>query len=708
MNSSASSFGILFRDISPSKKTKSVRNLMDSAPVYRLGEIAKVVSQSIGTVSMRYGDLSDDEEDDVQQSFEVTLPLKMIRDLLFWDKRDAVLYSCAAVFMVFVRTSTSSTYGWLPLAALFVCFLGTSSHGVRAVRDVMSGTPSESRDEDEMIPVADQAVVATPLESMDQTEVTTWLKRDLGLSGVAERLESLGKNMKCDIDGALLTEVDEEKDLEELVGTDTPRLVRKKLLSALRDVRSGNRQIVSRRRRLLSKRVEEINSEEIKEEEVMKKSQDIEEEEVKKSKEIEEEEVMKSKSKEIKKEMKDMVEEEMRTPLKTSPSTFVAPTKTSSCNDNLTSSSNKNSNQQDEKIAIVGYSCILPGGKNVGESWDVIRNKIDCITDIPKDRVDVTAYFHPEKRTKDKIYCKKGGFIPDFEFDALEYNLNMLQLEDTDMNQILSLVKVKEALIDAELETKEKRKGSKIGCVLGIGGGQKASHEFFSRLNYVVVDKVLRKMGMSDQDVKAAVEKYKAHFPEWRIDSFPGFLGNVTAGRITNVFDLDGMNCVVDAACASSLVALKVAIDEILHGDCDTMIAGATCTFSVASNRTNTHTHTHTHTGTDCSLGMFMSFSKTPVFSTKPGVTAYDKDTGGMLIGEGSVMFVLKRLSQAVKDGDTIHAVVGGCASSSDGKASGIYAPTISGQEKAIRRALEKAGKIPEDISMVEGHGTGT
>ena len=103
-----------------------------------------------------------------------------------------------------------------------------------------------------------------------------------------------------------------------------------------------------------------------------------------------------------------------------------------------------------------------------------------------------------------------------------------------------------------------------------------------------------------------------------------------------------------------------------------------------------------------------MSFSKTPVFSTKPSVTAYDKDTGGMLIGEGSVMFVLKRLSQAVKDGDTIHAVVGGCASSSDGKASGIYAPTISGQEKAIRRALEKAGKIPEDISMVEGHGTGT
>ena len=349
----------------------------------------------------------------------------------------------------------------------------------------MSGTPSEasSLKDDEEEEKTKSVDLVTPLKSMDQSEVTTWLKQDLGLSGVAEKLESLGKNMKCDIDGALLTEVEEEKDLEELVGTETPRLVRKKLMSALREVRSG-------RRRILARRVEEKHSEEI---------------------------------------------EDMRTPVKMSLSppsptltSVVSPKKSQSIDDtsskteesskveecttssdnNTCTSSNKTSNQQDEKIAIVGYSCILPGGKNVGESWDVIRNKIDCIGDIPKDRVDVTAYYHPEKRTKDKIYCKKGGFIPDFEFDALEYNLNMLQLEDTDMNQILSLVKVKEALVDAELETKEKRKGSKIGCVLGIGGGQKASHEFFSRLNYVVVDKVLRKMGMNDKDVKAAVEKY--------------------------------------------------------------------------------------------------------------------------------------------------------------------------------------------------------
>ena len=126
--------------------------------------------------------------------------------------------------------------------------------------------------------------------------------------------------------------------------------------------------------------------------------------------------------------------------------------------------------------------------------------------------------------------------------------------------------------------------------------------------------KVLRKMGLDENQVQEASTKYKAHFPEWRLDSFPGFLGNVTAGRVTNVFNLDGMNAAVDAACASSLLAVKIAIDEILSGDCETMICGATCT--------------------DNSLGMYMSFSKTPVFSTKQSVSAYDQGTKGMLIGE--------------------------------------------------------------------------
>eukprot|EP00924_Labyrinthula_sp_SR-Ha-C_P015332 maker-scaffold_118-snap-gene-0.1-mRNA-1 protein AED:0.05 eAED:0.08 QI:0/0/0/1/0.25/0.2/5/0/2488 len=348
----------------------------------------------------------------------------------------------------------------------------------------------------------------------------------------------------------------------------------------------------------------------------------------------------------------------------------------------------------DKRIAVIGVSAILPGGENINSCWETIKEGLDTLSDLPSDRVDVTAYYDPVKTTKDKIYCKRGGFIPDFNFDAREFGMNMFQVEDADTNQTLTLLKVKEALEDAGIDPfSHQKKGApkkkkNIGVVLGIGGGQKASNEFYSRMNYTVVEKVLSKIGLPKEDVDLAVEKFKANFPEWRLDSFPGFLGNVTAGRCTNVFDLDGMNCVVDAACASSLIALKVAIDEILYGNCKTMICGATCT--------------------DNSIGMYMAFSKTPVFSTDQSLTAYDKNTKGMLIGEGSVMLVLKKYTDALADGDDIHCVINGVASSSDGKASGIYSPTVSGQELAIRRAYEKAGVDPKDVSLIEGHGTGT
>uniref|UniRef100_A0A7S3PF96 Ketosynthase family 3 (KS3) domain-containing protein n=1 Tax=Aplanochytrium stocchinoi TaxID=215587 RepID=A0A7S3PF96_9STRA len=341
----------------------------------------------------------------------------------------------------------------------------------------------------------------------------------------------------------------------------------------------------------------------------------------------------------------------------------------------------------DQRIAIVGMSATLPGGENVYESWDMIKNNLDCLDELPADRVDVTAYYHKDKTAPDKIYCTRGGFMPDFDFDTREFGMNMHQMEDSDCNQTLTLLKVKEALNDAKIEPfTGKRKN--IGCVLGVLGGQKASHEFYSRLNYTVLDKVLRKMGLPETDIENAVEKYKANFPEWRLDSFPGFLTNVTAGRCTNTFNMDGINACVDAACASSLCALKIAIDELLFGNCDTMVCGATCT--------------------DCSIQMYMSFSKTPVFSTEKSVKAFDENTKGMMIGEGSCMFVLKRLADAVRDGDTIHAVIRGVASSSDGKASGIYTPTVSGQEQCIRNAYKRANVDPKLVTLVEGHGTGT
>ena len=107
----------------------------------------------------------------------------------------------------------------------------------------------------------------------------------------------------------------------------------------------------------------------------------------------------------------------------------------------------------------------------------MIRQGLDHVKELPNDRVDVTAYFHPDKTVPDKIYCTRGGFIPDFEFDPREFNLNMKQMEDVDANQTLSLLKVKEALEDANIDPSGKVKKN-IGVVLGIGGGQRLPTNF--------------------------------------------------------------------------------------------------------------------------------------------------------------------------------------------------------------------------------------
>ena len=131
-----------------------------------------------------------------------------------------------------------------------------------------------------------------------------------------------------------------------------------------------------------------------------------------------------------------------------------------------------NANRDDTDIAVVGISSILASGENLYENWESIRQCLDHVADLPPDRVDVTAYYNPDKSAKDQVYCKRGYFIPDYTIDPRDYGLNFNQVEDSDANQLLTLLKVKEALSDAGLSPHSKEKRN-VGVVLGIGGGQK-------------------------------------------------------------------------------------------------------------------------------------------------------------------------------------------------------------------------------------------
>ncbi|HTU89854.1 MAG TPA: acyltransferase domain-containing protein, partial [Gemmataceae bacterium] len=178
------------------------------------------------------------------------------------------------------------------------------------------------------------------------------------------------------------------------------------------------------------------------------------------------------------------------------------------------------------------------------------------------------------------------------------------------------------------------------------------------------------------------------HLPEWSEDSFPGFLGNVIAGRIAHAFDLHGPNFTVDAACAASLAALFTAVELLRSASADLMIVGGA-------------------DGTNNPFG-FMSFAKTHALSPRGQSRAFDADGDGIALGEGVAVVVLKRFADAVHDGDKIHAVIKGVGASSDGKNRSLTAPHPAGQMRAVQRAYEDAGISPDTVTLIEAHGTGT
>ena len=343
---------------------------------------------------------------------------------------------------------------------------------------------------------------------------------------------------------------------------------------------------------------------------------------------------------------------------------------------------------QEIPIAIIGMSAIFPQSKNLQDYWDNIVKEINCITDVPASRWELEDYYDPDPAAEDKTYCKRGGFIPDIDFDPMEFGLPPNILEVTDVHQLLSLIIAKQLMKDGGYADASEKVRENTGVILGVGGGQKLMVPLISRLQYPVWEKVLKNSGVSDQDTNIIVEKIKKAYVGWEENSFPGALGNIVAGRIANRLNLGGTNCVVDAACASSFSGIRMAINELLDYRADMMITGGV--------------------DTDNSPYMFLCFSKTTAFTTDENSKPFDVSSSGMIMGEGIGMVLLKRLEDAERDNDRIYAVIKGNGSSSDGRFKSIYAPRAEGQMLALQRAYKDAGVEPATIELLEAHGTGT
>ena len=339
-------------------------------------------------------------------------------------------------------------------------------------------------------------------------------------------------------------------------------------------------------------------------------------------------------------------------------------------------------------LAIVGIGSMFPKAGDMERFWSNIKHGVDAITEIPDTHWRPEDLFDEDPKRPDFTYGKRGGFIESYAFDPMKYGVPPNCLEATDTSQLLGMVVAESAMDDAGYGLEEDFDRSKVSVILGVTGALEMVIPLGARLGHPQWRKALKDAGLDEATIDDAVQRMSDSYVEWQENSFPGLLGNVVAGRISKYLNTGGTNCVVDAACASSLSALHLAALELETGKADMVITGGTDTFN--------------------DIFMYMCFSKTPALSPTGNSKPFADNCDGTILGEGLGMVVMKRLEDAERDGDTIYAVLKGMGSSSDGKGDAIYAPSSPGQKKALETAYKDAGVSPETIELLEAHGTGT
>jgi acyl transferase domain-containing protein/NADP-dependent 3-hydroxy acid dehydrogenase YdfG len=335
-------------------------------------------------------------------------------------------------------------------------------------------------------------------------------------------------------------------------------------------------------------------------------------------------------------------------------------------------------------VAVIGMSCYFPRASGLKSYWRLLFRGEDAITEVPPSHWSREEYFDPDPKAADRVYCTRGGFLDAIPFDPSEFGIPPAALEATDSSQLLALVAAKAALADAGRTADPAR----TSVILGVTGTQELVIPLGARLGHPRWRRALEAAGVDAETSRKVLAGIAASYVDWQESSFPGLLGNVVAGRICNRLNLGGTNCVVDAACASSLAAVHLALLELESGRSDLVVTGGVDTLN--------------------DIFMHMCFAKTRTLSPTGDARPFSARADGTVLGEGVGLVVLKRLEDAERDGNRIYAVIRGIGSSSDGRSQSIYAPRAEGQLEALRAAYAAAGIDPASVALIEAHGTGT
>ena len=313
-----------------------------------------------------------------------------------------------------------------------------------------------------------------------------------------------------------------------------------------------------------------------------------------------------------------------------------------------------------EPVAVVGLGCRFPGGADGPDAyWELLLNGVDAVTEVPKDRWDAEACFDPDPDVVGKSYTKWGGFIGQVDgFDPQFFGISPREAVSLDPQHRLLLEVTWEALEHAGIAPSSLA-GSRAAVFVGISTNDYANQ--FAEVH-----------GSTLGDAYTA----------------SGSAHSIAAGRLSYFLGVHGPNVAVDTACSSSLVAVHLAVQSLRNREANLALAGGV-------NLTLT------------AMGSILT-SRARMMSVDGRCKTFDASADGYVRAEGCGILVLKRLSDAERDGDRILALIRGSAINQDGRSSGLTAPNGAAQEAVIRDALANAGLTPPDISLIEAHGTGT
>lgn len=343
-------------------------------------------------------------------------------------------------------------------------------------------------------------------------------------------------------------------------------------------------------------------------------------------------------------------------------------------------------------IAIIGMSCLFPSAPDLDAYWRNILGKVDAVTDPPPESQEPQRYFDPNSIDPDRVYCKRGGYLGSLAtFDPLSHGIPPIAVGG-EPDQWLALRLAYDAMADAGCLQLDESVRRKTAVILGKGTYLNAGNAIAVQHGLVVNQtlEILRTLHpeYTDADIEALRQELKRALPPFNPETMAGLVPNVIVGRIANRLDLMGPTYTVDAACASSLIAVQQAMRHLMDGECELALAGGSQVW--------------------IPMPTLSIFCQLGALSRRQQIRPFDKQADGTLLGEGIGMLVLKRVADAERDGDRIYAVIRGVGVASDGRGASVMAPRVEGEELALRRAYDSAGVSPRTVGLIEAHGTGT